>query len=180
MITHTLAQSGRDEHGQRHLFLRRSRSPRPYLVSTPTSPLLADALPTHDWSDAYAVRIPISASSRDPQDWADAVFHAPPEWIKVLFGVRELLVRAIGIEQAGTHVFDTVARTENEVLLGTDQSHLGFRVSVLVELDRVVVTTLVTFHNRRGSAYFALVRRVHPLIVRNMLARAARTLVGQT
>jgi hypothetical protein len=163
-----------------HRFVGLTRSPRPYLVPTPPSPLLADALPNYDWSDAYAVQIPASASRRDPQEWADAVFHAPPLWIQVSFGVREPLVRAIGIERADEHVFDTVARTADEVLLGTDQGHLGFRVSVLVELDRVVVTTLVKFHNRRGAAYFALVRMVHPLVVRSMLARAARALVSRT
>ena len=161
-------------------FVGLTRSPRPYLVPTPPSPLLADALPNYDWSDAYAVQIPASASRRDPQEWADAVFHAPPFWIRVLFVVREPLVRAVGIERADEHVFDTVAGAADEVLLGTDQGHLGFRVSVLVELDRVVVTTLVKFHNRRGAAYFALVRRVHPLVVRSMLARAARALVSQT
>ncbi len=147
-------------------------------VRVPNTPLLAHALPNADWSDAFAVPIPTEAPRRDPQEWADAVFHAPPAWIKVLFGVRELLVRVVGIERAGEHVFDTVSRTPDEVLLGVEQSHLGFRASVLVERDRVVVTTIVKFHNRRGAAYFALVRIVHPLILRSMLARAARSMAA--
>ncbi len=160
----------------RHPFARQSRPPRAYGVPPPNSPLLADALPDADWSDAYAVEIPEEASRRDPQEWADAVFHAPPRWIQLLFGVRELLVRTVGIERGGEHVFDTVSRTDDEVLLGVDQSHLGFRASVLVERDRVVVTTVVKLHNRRGAAYFAVVRTVHPLVVRSMLARAALAL----
>ena len=160
----------------RHPLARLSRSPRAYGVPPLNSPLLADALPDADWSDAYAVGIPVEASRRDPQEWADAVFHAPPLWVQLLFGVRELLVRAVGVERGGEHVFDTVSRTDNEVLLGVDQSHLGFRASVLVEWDRVVVTTVVKFHNRRGAAYFAVVRTVHPLVVRSMLARAALAL----
>jgi hypothetical protein len=157
-----------------------SRSSRAYVVTAPSSPLLADAMPHADWSDAYAVDIPADASRRDPQEWADAVFHAPPLWIQFLFGVRELLVRAMDIERADEHVFDTVARADEEAVLGVDQTHLGFRASVLVERHRVVVTTVVRFHNRRGAAYFALVRRVHPLIVRSMLARAARALASPT
>ena len=62
------------------------------------------------------------------------------------------------------------------MLLGTDQSHLAFRASVLVEPARVVLTTVVALRNRRGRAYFALVRRIHPLVVRRMLARAAQTM----
>jgi hypothetical protein len=36
----------------------------------------------------------------------------------------------------------------------------------------VVVSTVVQLHNARGRAYFALVRLVHPLVVRAMLDRA--------
>jgi hypothetical protein len=135
--------------------------------------LLAHALSRVDWSDAYAVHVPADARRRDPQEWVDAVFNDPPRSIRVLFGVRELLVRLVGIEQGGGHVFDTVARSADEVLIGVDQEHLGYRASVLVERDRVVLTTVVELHNRRGAAYFAIVRRLHPLVVRTMLARAA-------
>jgi len=175
MITQTRSRQSGDEHAQ-HPFASLSRTPRAYLVAPPPSSPLGDALPHVDWSDAYAIGIPAGASRRDPEEWADAVFHAPPVWIQVLFGVRELLVRAVGIERGGAHVFDIVSRTADEVVLGVDQSHLGFRACVLVERHRVVVTTVVQFHNRRGVAYFALVRRVHTLIVRSMLARAARAL----
>ena len=63
----------------------------------------------------------------------------------------------------------------HEVLLGADQTHLAFRASVLVEPDLVVVSTVVELRNRRGHAYFALVRWLHPFVVRAMLACAART-----
>jgi hypothetical protein len=49
-------------------------------------------------------------------------------------------------------------------------------VSVLREPDRVVLTSVVRLHNRRGQAYSALVRPVHPIVVRAMLNRAARRL----
>ncbi|MBV9920957.1 MAG: DUF2867 domain-containing protein [Pseudonocardia sp.] len=38
------------------------------------------------------------------------------------------------------------------------------------------MTTLVRRHNRRGHAYFALVRRIHPAVVRATLTRAATRL----
>jgi hypothetical protein len=179
MITRNRSRRQGADHAQQP-FARLSRSPRVHGVPVPRSPLLADALPHVDWSDAYAVSIPAKTPRRDPQEWADAVFQAPPVWIRILFGLRELLVRAVGIEPGGEHVFDTVSRTDDEVVLGADQSHLGFRASVLVEGDRVVVTTVVEVHNRRGAAYFALVRIVHPLIVRKMLAGAALAMTDAT
>ncbi len=157
----------------------RSRDVTAVAVAVPESPLLARALPSIDWSDAYAVSLtdrPIGY----PQEWADAIFHSPPLWVAVLFGLREVLVRAVGIESGGGHVFDTVSWSPDEVLLGIDQRHLSFRASVLLEPTRVVLTTVVKVHNRRGRVYSALVRRVHPVVVRTMLARATRTMTGST
>ena len=162
-----------------HRFVRPAECGRVYATELPTTRLLAHPLPFIDWSDAYAVGIPIGGPRRDPQEWADAVFRSPPSVLtRFLFAARELLVRAVGIERGGSHVFNTVSRTEHEVLLGADQAHLGFRASVLVEVDRVVLSTVVELRNRRGRAYFALVRRLHPIVVRGRLARAAKQMAA--
>jgi hypothetical protein len=99
--------------------------------------------------------------------------------VRLLFGARELVVRAVGIERGGRHVFDIVARTEHEVLLGADQAHLSFRASVLVEPDRVVLSTVVQLNNRRGRGYFRVVRLVHPYVVRRLLARAGGAMAAR-
>lgn len=165
--------------GPHHLpLVRPARSGGVYAIPLPTTRLLAGALPHIDWSDAYAVPTPSSAPHRDPQEWADAIFQGPPLWIRVLFGVREVVVRMVGIERGGDHVFATVSRRPDEVLIGTDQRHLAFRASVLLEQDRVVLSTVVHQRNRRGRAYSALVRRIHPWVVRGLLARAARKMAA--
>ena len=114
----------------------------------------------------------------DPQEWADAIFHGPHLWIRALFGLREVVVRLIGIEHCGSRAFATVDWRPDEVLVGTDQGHLGFRASVLVESDRVVLSTLVRLHNRRGRVYSVFVRQIHPWVVRGMLGRASREMAG--
>ena len=158
--------------------IRPARPGRVYSVAVPGTPLLARALPYVDWSDAYAV-LPLAPSSgRHPQEWAEAIFHSPPVWVRLLLGLREAAVGLVGIERGGPHAFDTVSWSANEVLLGIDQSHLAFRASVLVEPGRVVVSTVVEVRNRRGLVYSALVRPIHPLVVRGMLARAARTMAA--
>ncbi|MGE0170341.1 DUF2867 domain-containing protein [Nocardioides sp.] len=151
---------------------------RVFAIPLPTTPLLTDALPYVDWSDAYAVLTPLGAPCRDPQEWAEAIFQGPALWVRALFGVRELVVRLVGIEPGGGHAFATVNWRRDEVLVGTDQRHLGFRASVLVEPGRVALSTVVQVRNRRGRGYFALVRRIHPWVVRSMLARASRTMAG--
>jgi hypothetical protein len=145
------------------------------LAAHPVTGRLHGALTRVDWSDAYAVPVP-SGPVGQPQQWADAIFRAPPPWARVLFGLREALVPIVGVERGGPHAFDTIASNEREVLIGTDQRHLSFRASVLLEPERVVLSTLVEVHNRRGRAYSALIRRVHPLVVRSMLAEAARAM----
>jgi Protein of unknown function (DUF2867) len=165
-----------DRNGLHHHPVGVRRGRRAHDVPLPSTPLILGALPHVDWSDAYAVSVPFGSAERSPQAWADAVFRSPPKGTRLLFGVRELLVRVVGIERGGSHVFDTVAAQRDEVLLGVDQQHLAFRASVLVEPGRVVLSTVVELRNRRGRAYFALVRRVHPLVVRGLLNRAARKL----
>jgi len=142
-------------------------------VPLPRTPLLACALVRIDWSDAYAVALPRGVRSHAPEHWAEAIFRAPPPLVRALFATREVLVRLCGIEAGDPRAFDIVSWSPNEVLLGIDQRHLGFRASVLVQPDRVVVSTIVEVRNRRGRAYSALVRRVHPYVVRTMLSRAA-------
>lgn len=152
--------------------LSRAPADRAGVTAVPTTPLTTRALPRVDFADAYAVAcgpgMPV-----DPQAWADAIFRDPPRWVVAVLGLREALVGLVGIARGGASSFETLARRADEVLLGTDERHLDFRVSVLREADRVVVSTLVQLHNARGRAYFGLVRKVHPVVVRAMLTRAA-------
>jgi len=148
-------------------------------VPVPSTPLLARALPHVDWSDAYAVPVP-RGSSASALEWADLIFHSPPAWVRGLFVAREALAGIAGIERGGSHVFETVSWRPGEVLLGTDQAHLAFRASVLVEADRVVVSTVVQVRQRRGRAYSALIGPVHPIVVRGAMARARRRVALET
>lgn len=157
--------------------LRRGMAPGARAVPVPQTELLAGALPRIDWSDAHAVPCRRDAPA-DPQAWVDAVFHDPPGWVVAALRLREALVGLVGIDRSGPHAFTPLRRTADEILLGTDERHLDLRASVRREPERVVVSTVVQLHNRRGRAYFALVRLVHPAIVRAMLNRAARRIAA--
>ncbi|MCX2182999.1 DUF2867 domain-containing protein [Streptomyces sp. SKN60] len=64
--------------------------------------------------------------------------------------------------------------SDTELMLGEDASHLDFRASVVIDEDAVTLATAVRLHNARGRLYFAVVRRVHPLLTRLILRRAHR------
>ena len=143
--------------------------------------LLHDSIPRPDLADAFALRVP-PGTTTDPQDWADAVFRNPPRAVVALLRLRNRLVAPLGIERGDASAFDTLARTDREVLLGTDAGHLNFRAGVLVEPDAdgttVTVATLAATRSRAGRAYLAAVRLVHPLVVRAMLRHAGRSTVA--
>jgi hypothetical protein len=73
-------------------------------------------------------------------------------------------------------VFAVHSATQDEVILGTDDRHLDFRVSILrsVPDDFVAISTWVRPHNIAGRAYLAAVYPFHRIIVARCLASAAR------
>jgi hypothetical protein len=143
--------------------------------------LLHAALPHPDLADAFAVRVP-PGTDPDPQTWADGIFRNPPPAVAALLHLRNALVAPFGIERGDRSAFNTVARTDREVLLGVDAPHLDFRASILVEPDddgtTVTLSTHATVRSRAGRAYLGLVRLFHPPVVRAMLRRAARAAIA--
>ena len=73
-------------------------------------------------------------------------------------------------------IFEVMALLEHEVLLGADDRHLDFRVSVLRGDDEegpyVVISTVVRFHGAFGRIYFLAIEGIHPLVVKAMLRNA--------
>ncbi|MET0188064.1 MAG: DUF2867 domain-containing protein, partial [Pseudonocardia sediminis] len=140
-------------------------------VAVPADGLLPAALDRVDASDAFAVDV-ADGTSTDPQWWADRLFRDPPAPVVALMAVREAVVGLVGIERTSGDEFATRERTAEEVLLGADAGHLNFRAVVRREPGRVVLATAVALRNGRGRLYWTVVSRVHPIVVRAMLARA--------
>ena len=71
-------------------------------------------------------------------------------------------------------------RSDRGLILGEDDRHLDFKVSVLLrpafgqERDELVTTTVVHCHNLLGRSYLALIRPVRHQVVQANLRGAAR------
>jgi hypothetical protein len=145
-------------------------------------------------ADAFAVRLP-SGTALDSEVLWRFVMAQQPSWIGWLTNVRDAIVACFGLktarrlanlpdEEAGRDriaFFKVYSRSETEIVLGEDDRHLNFRLSVLRSPDsspppggQLTVSTVVHCHNRLGRAYIWVIAPFHRLIVKASLRRAAQ------
>jgi hypothetical protein len=161
-------------------------------VPAPLESLVSDLYPGANLLDAYATMLP--DDSRDVRLLATRLMTRNPGWIKQLLRLRDLMVRGFGIKTssdllrtaAGRHdhiSFMRIYQTSgNEMVLGEDDRHLDFRLSILIRPaaggfaagDEVVTTTVVHCHNLLGRAYLWLISPFHRIIAKNLLRRLHR------
>ncbi len=122
-----------------------------------------------------------------------AFFTSGPVWGKKMFAFRNKIVGLFGLKtgaekekkqpgndaqyEVGERIglFKVFDKTNNEIILGEDDRHLDFRVSLLFdknedeEENSLTISTTVKFHNWLGVLYFLPVRPFHKLIVPAML-----------
>ena len=136
-------------------------------------------IPAPDFADVSILLVPGGAPT-DPALWAREIFdiRRTPVPVRALMALRQALVPLLGIDRGSQEVFTVREQLGEEVLLGSDEKHLDFRVGVAVdgEARSVRVTTVVRLHGWRGRLYFAPVSVLHPVIVRSMMRSARRRL----
>ncbi len=79
-------------------------------------------------------------------------------------------------------IFKIYSTSPTEVVLGEDDKHLDFRLSVLCADQpspggkrHLTLSTVVHCHNRLGRLYILVIAPFHRLVVQSSLCRAART-----
>lgn len=158
-----------------NILARRGSRRTVHAISLAPGPLLAGALDRVDASDCWATRLR-PGDSRDPIEWVTR-FARPDPVVSCLLRIRDHLVRPLRLRtmprRPGTTGFPLLAASPTEALVGLDDRHLSFRVGIRVVDGAVHVATTVQLHNSLGRLYWALVRHVHPFVVRRMIATAA-------
>ncbi|WP_374428400.1 DUF2867 domain-containing protein [Tabrizicola sp.] len=122
-----------------------------------------------DFLDCYSV-----ASTLTPREAADRGL-ALPGWAAALLALRNTLVRPFGLKtgEPDKPIFPTCHETDEELILGTDDKHLDFRIGLIRQDGRMFMSTWVHPHNAWGRAYLGLVMPFHILISRGAVARMA-------
>lgn len=153
-------------------------------VAPPRDSAIAGWYDGADLVDAYAVRRPPGAPT-DAAAIAAALLADPPPYFRALLRLRDLIMARFGVKTTaqlrhaahGPRIdfFPVLSATPGEVILGEDDRHLDFRLSVLLTADDMVVaTTAVRCHNLLGRTYLTAIKPFHILIVRSLLARLGR------
>ena len=115
-------------------------------------------------------------------------FHVAPARFVALLGLNgagkstlfSLVTRLFGTQSGRISIFKVYGRSETEIVLGEDDRHLDFRLSVLRTPDlsptlggQLTVSTVVHCHNLLGRAYLLVIAPFHRLVVKASLRRAA-------
>ena len=155
-------------------------------VALPIGSRIAGLFAGADLADAFAIGLPTNAS-HDVETLTRFMLGEQALWFRLLNGVRDVAVAGFGIKTSRQlrqgaardgatriYIFRVYEIAGNEAILGEDDKHLDFRVSVLRRSGDIVVTTVVHCHNLLGRVYLALITPFHRLVVKSILRRAAR------
>ena len=150
-------------------------------VNFPTKSISKNHIERVDYYDAFEMKL--LSTNLDAIMLYKGIFSTAPKWVESLMKLRNKVVSIFGLKVVtdnGERLFEVGKRvgmfylyyvSEQEVIAGEDDRHLNFRVSVLKEEERVIVTTLVQYNNGFGKFYMTLIKPFHRLIVQLMMRR---------
>jgi hypothetical protein len=165
----------------------------PKSVPLPPESAIAKAYASMNLADAYSIELP-AGTSTDPELLARFIFAHQAPWISSLLAVRDALVAGFGLKtaknlatlEAGSGagrlgIFKIYSTSPTEIVLGEDDKHLDFRLSVLCSAPsapgakrHLTLSTVVHCNNRLGRLYIFLIAPFHRLVVKSSLRSAAR------
>ncbi|WP_350287346.1 DUF2867 domain-containing protein [uncultured Croceitalea sp.] len=149
----------------------------------------------YDYTDSFSGQIEDPNNTLTSTEVGKAFFNSGPKWIGKLFGLRNRIVSIFGLKTSGNSkdrqaqlddfsceegeqlgLFKVFRKTQHEVVLGEDDKHLNFKVSLYLgegtsaATERnLTISTVVKFNNWFGKLYFLPVKPFHKLIVPQML-----------
>ena len=137
----------------------------------PLQSLLGDRVKPTDFIDCYSVESDLS-----PRIAAEIITDFPG-WARFLLKIRAFVTAPFGLSNDGppapdkVGVFPVETESKSELVVGFNDKHLDFRVSVISHEGRVFLATWVHTNNIGGLIYLKAILPFHILISRNALAR---------
>ena len=150
--------------------------------SFPVESAMYPEIAEYGYFDSFA--IPVQRTDIESWELIEAFLQSAPRWVRNLLALRNRVVRVFGLKtghdnpreldppyQVGQSIgiFRVFGVTDSEAIIGQDDRHLDFRISLLLihsdAGDQLVVSTLVKTKNALGIIYFSVVKYFHRLIV---------------
>jgi hypothetical protein len=159
-------------------------------VALPAQSAVATVYESTNLADAFAIQLPLGTSS-DPEVLWRFLISQQPSWIGWLTTVRDAIVACFGLKTAKhlatleanadrIGIFKVYSKGETEIVLGEDDKHLDFRLSVLRTPGlspslggQLTVSTVVHCNKLLGRAYLLVIAPFHRQVVTASLRRAA-------
>jgi hypothetical protein len=156
----------------------------------PKNTLITKDLESIDYFDSYM----IVKETDDSIDKITERILTLPYWVKTLLNIRYILiVKPFGLQTGmkkqehlvkvqDEHLYQNnfgevsiIDKNENEIVMGDDDKHLYYRVSILKRNTEkrfeIYLTTIVKFKNNWGKVYFAFIKPFHKMVVKSMLRK---------
>ncbi|WP_321363992.1 DUF2867 domain-containing protein [uncultured Celeribacter sp.] len=142
-------------------------------IPLPSTSRLWAKVQSDDFIDGYAVK-----SALSPREAAN-IGLTMPGWADALLNLRNRIVKPLGLktetaENGEGAIFPVEYEGQDELIIGTDDSHLNFRICIRQDAGRIHMATWVHRNNALGRAYLMVIKPFHVLIVRDAMRRIAR------
>ena len=161
-------------------------------VAVPAQSAVVSAFESVNLADAFSIQLPSDACA-NPDVLARFIFSVQPYWIAALTNVRDAIVAGFGLKTAKhlatlssdvttrrVGIFKVYGTSDTEIVLGEDDKHLDFRVSILCTSgsppdigNHLTLSTVVHCHNLLGRTYLSVIAPFHRQVVKASLRRAA-------
>lgn len=172
----------------------------------PRPTLINDWSPRPDYAEAFRITLPRPVTSGEAADSdrltrvSRTFFGSFPAWIDPLLSIRNALVRPLGLDtghnmdrkkdpaaftaspRGRIGLFQVRGLDSSEIMFGQEDSHLDFRLSLILEDGPagpgLTAATSVRYHRPLGRWYMAVVAPFHRRLMKTTLTRAGRTLAA--
>lgn len=150
-----------------------------------------------DYADSYSM--PLNTKELAIEQVGKSFFTSAPVWVETLLRLRDKIVGVVGLKTASDFdhrkrlinnfkcevgeqlaLFKVFDKNEHEVIIGEDDKHLDFRVSLFLDRQNhtLTVSTVVKINNWMGKLYLLPVIPFHKIIVPAIVKGMVRQLAG--
>lgn len=164
-----------------------------YLVGLPDDSLIKE-IGYNDFSDCFGMTI--ERTDINISDVVNCFFTASPGFVTQLMKARDKIARLAGLKtgddakrekvtfEPGKEIglFKMYNCNDREAIIGADDKHLNFRVSLYLNPGKtsteILISTVVFFNNRWGRLYMRVIKPFHKMVVPGIIKNIHKTLLA--